>query len=237
MDLISNAYLAAFLLGAIHAVEVDHMVAVSVFAGLKPKMRAAASYGARWGIGHALVVVFVGGVIALLNIKVPDSIVAYGETLVGIALIALGFWALQRGKRFHAHLPEEHDHSDHSHHGHLHAHPVAAESDSHHHAHQHNPKQHHQHLPTALGALHGLAGSAPVLALIPVTLLASFNQVVIYLLLFSLGTTLAMTIYAALAAAAVQGLGLSKVHVRRLTMSIAIATIVVGVWWIVSSLL
>jgi ABC-type nickel/cobalt efflux system permease component RcnA len=108
----------------------------------------------------------------------------------------------------------------------------------HSHSHQHKPAdKHHQHLPTALGALHGLAGSAPVLALIPVTLLASFEQVVIYLLLFSVGTTLAMSVYALLAAAAVQGLGLSKHHVYRLTQGIAVATIVIGLWWMISSLL
>jgi len=235
MDLITNAYLAAFILGAIHAVEVDHMIAVSVFAGMKPRMLAAANYGARWGIGHALVVVLVGGLIALLNIKVPDNVVAYGEILVGFALIALGIWALRRSKKFHTHAPREHDHSAHSLHGHLHAHNGQY---GHSHNHQHKPAdKHHQHLPTALGALHGLAGSAPVLALIPVTLLGSFQQVFIYLLLFSVGTTLAMSVYALLAAAAVQGLGLNKQHIYRLTNAIAIATIAVGIWWILSQLI
>jgi ABC-type nickel/cobalt efflux system permease component RcnA len=233
MELLSHIYLAAFILGAIHAVEVDHMVAVSVFAGMKPRMLAAANYGARWGIGHAVVVVLVGGLIALMNIKVPASVVAYGEVLVGLALVALGIWALRRSKKFHTHPPREHDRSTHSQHGHLHAH-----NGQHGHSHSHQSKpadQHHQHLPTALGALHGLAGSAPVLALIPVTLLASFQQVVIYLMLFSLGTTLAMSVYALLAAAAVQGFGLSKQHVYRLTQGIATATIGVGVWWMISS--
>ena len=239
MDLISNAYLAAFILGAVHAIEVDHMVAVSVFAGMKPRMAAAANYGARWGVGHAIVVMVVGSVLALLNVKVPDNIVSYGETLVGLALVALGIWALKRAKKFHTHAPHEHDHSDASHHGHLHAHPLSVNNGDkhHHHAHssEHLAQHHHQHLPTALGALHGLAGSAPVLALISVTLLDSFQQVFIYLLLFSVGTTLAMSVYGLLAAAAVQGLGLSKQHVYRLTIGIALATILVGLWWIISS--
>ncbi len=233
MELIHNAYLAAFILGAVHAVEVDHMVAVSVFAGMKPRLFAAANYGARWGIGHAIVVVLVGSVLALLNIKVPDNIVGYGETLVGLALIALGLWALKRSRKFHTHPPQEHDHSDASHHGHLHAHSGGK---NHHHPHQHKDAvHHHQHLPTALGALHGLAGSAPVLALVPVTLLSSYQQVIIYLVLFSVGTTLAMSVYGLLAAAAVQGLGLSKLHVQQLTKTIAVATIIVGMWWVISS--
>ena len=237
MDLISNAYLAAFMLGLVHAIEVDHMVAVTVFAGMKPRLLSAANYGARWGLGHAIVVVVLGGVLALLNIKIPESVVGYGETLVGLALIALGFWALKRGKKFHVHPPKEHDSSREHHHGHLHAH-LSESNNGHRHSHQQQEaERHHQHLPTALGALHGLAGSAPLLALIPVTLLSSFQQVLIYLLLFSVGSTLAMSVYGLLAAAAVQGLGLHKHHVYRLTIVIALATILVGCWWVVSSLL
>lgn len=238
MDLIANAYLAAFLLGAVHAIEVDHMVAVSVFTGLKPKLIAAANYGARWGLGHGLVVIIVGGLIALLNIKVPPTIIGYSEIAVGVALIVLGVWAFKRAKRFHTHSPQEHSHSNSHQHGHLHAHDLQSEA-PHKHSHEENQQagqSHHQHLPTAIGALHGLAGSAPILALIPVTLLSNFSQVVIYLLLFSVGTTLSMAVYALLAAAAMQGLKLTKQHIYRLTCGIAIATILVGLWWIVGRL-
>lgn len=243
MDLISNAYLAAFLLGAVHAVEVDHMVAVSVFAGLKPRLKTALGYGARWGIGHALVVVAVGAILAWFEVRVPPEVVSWGEVIVGIALISLGIWALRRSKKFHTHLPSEHSKeegpqvvSQEGAHGHLHAHNGQMLHD-HTHGHSHHVhSSHHQHLPMALGAVHGLAGSAPVLALIPVTLLTSFNQALTYLLLFSVGTTLSMMAYAGLAAAAMQCLSLSQRHVVRLTMSIAIATIAVGLWWLVGAL-
>ena len=105
MDFISHAYLAAFMLGSVHALEVDHMIAVTVFAGMKPKLLAAANYGARWGLGHAAVVVLVGGSLALLHVKVPDQVIGYGEMLVGFALIALGVWAFRRAKKFHTHQP------------------------------------------------------------------------------------------------------------------------------------
>ena len=243
MDLVVNAYLAAFMLGAVHAIEVDHVVAVSVFAGLKPKLKAAASYGARWGLGHAVVVVIVGAVLFWLDIKLPQQIIGWGEVAVGIALIALGLWALRTARKFHTHTPGQHVHSHEAPHGHLHAHtlPVGVASPqlhqhSHQHTHSHGGRRHHQHLPTAMGALHGLAGSAPVLALIPITLLQNFQQALIYLLLFSVGTTLSMTVYAALAALAVQGLNLTKKNVDRLTTGIAVITMSVGCWWIVSTL-
>lgn len=257
MDLALNAYLTALLLGAIHAVEVDHMVAVSVFTGFKPKLKAAIGYGGRWGIGHASVVVVVGALLAWFNIKVPPHVESWGETAVGLALIGLGIWALRRSQKFHAHLPQEHvsiaeaqnsnsDESAHSlAHGHLHAHNhlhagsgVFTQHHSHHaatheHHHHHNAHHHHQHLPTAMGALHGLAGSAPVLALVPITLLENFYQALIYLTLFSVGTTLSMMVYAGFAALAMQRLSFSQQRVVGLTKVIAWATVVVGVWWVI----
>jgi len=236
MDFVFSAYFTAFVLGAVHAIEVDHMVAVTVFTGLKPRIKAAASYGARWGIGHALVVVAAGGFLAWCEVKVPASVANWGEALVGVALIGLGVWALRRTRQFHAHKPVEHDHSQSNvlRHGHLHAH---AASHHHHHSHNTDPHKHHQHLPTAMGALHGLAGSAPVLALIPVTLLNSVEQAVVYLLMFSIGTQLSMFVYAMLAAAAMQSIGITQRRVKLLTTIISSVTIIVGGWWITNAVL
>lgn len=231
MDPAFSAYLAALALGAVHAIEVDHMVVVSVFAGFKPRFRAAAGYGARWGIGHGLVVMLVGTLLAWSGIRLPDAATGWGQILVGISLVALGIWALRRTWQFHTHKPDTHDHS----HGHLHAHSLNTgvhSGKSHNHSHRHDPARHHQHLPTTLGALHGLAGSAPVLALIPITLLENLHQAIVYLLLFSVATTLSMTMYGLLAAAAIQGIGLTQRRIKLLTTLIASATIVVGGVWV-----
>lgn len=269
MDLLTNIYFTAFILGVIHAIEVDHVVAVSVFAGLKPKIANAAQYGFKWGIGHAFAVVAVGCLIAGLGIKIPEDFSHWGEIIVGVALIALGFWALKTGQRFHAHTPQQHANAEnnennqssdieHSH-GHLHAHDHSQnephdqlhrhthdEGHDHRHDDRHDEKNnekkfsHHQHLPAALGALHGLAGSAPVLALIPITLIDSFYQAVFYLLSFSLGATLSMMLYAVLAAIAIQRIdqqGKSALlNVKMITRVIAVITIAVGVWWLMRAL-
>ncbi|MGH1470541.1 MAG: hypothetical protein ACRBCS_05070 [Cellvibrionaceae bacterium] len=254
MELLANIYITAFVLGAVHAIEVDHMVAVSVFAGMKPKLSSAAHYGCKWGLGHAIAVVLVGGFIAWLGIKVPDGIVRSGEVLVGVALVVLGLWAIKTSQKFHAHTPEEHDPSvqekqmlnqvrphlnSHSH-GHLHAHLTHDHKNyMHHHAHKSPIEKHHQHLPTAMGALHGLAGSAPVLALIPITLLDDFQHAIFYLLSFSVGTTLSMMLYAVLAALAIQRVNNQRsndlLSVKIITRCISAVTIVVGLWWIVNA--
>lgn len=220
MDLIANVYLAAFVLGTVHAVEVDHMAAVTVFAGMKPRLLAAGNYGARWGVGHALVVVIVGSGLALFNIKLPTGFMDFSEVLVGLALIALGLWAYKRSKKFSVDCPQAQM-------------AKAADGIS---IDNHDPSP-HQHLPTAMGALHGLAGSAPVLALLPVALLPNMQQVILYLVLFSIGTTLAMSVYALLAAATVRGLRVTQQHFWRLSKGIALASILVGSSWIVRGML
>ncbi|MGI1679698.1 MAG: sulfite exporter TauE/SafE family protein [Cellvibrionaceae bacterium] len=248
MELFINIYITAFLLGAVHAIEVDHMVAVSVFAGMKPKLSSAARYGCKWGLGHAIAVVLVGGLIAWLGIKIPEGIVSSGEILVGVALIALGLWAIKTSQKFHTHTPEEHDPShykdklseniDGHSHGHLHAH-VTDDHEKHCHTHKESSLNHHQHLPAAMGALHGLAGSAPVLALIPITMLDDFKHAIFYLLSFSIGTTLSMMLYAVLAALAIQKVSNKKsndlLNVKIITHCISAVTIVVGLWWIANA--
>ncbi len=232
MDLNLGLYLTAFFVGALHAIEVDHMVAVSVFAGLKPKVKTAARYGARWGLGHAAMVVLVGALIALAQISISESWLSVGEAVVGVALIGLGLWALRAGKQIHIHAPAEHDDSSRSAHGHVHTHGAEEDDHRHHHHSKVNDNSRHQHFPTMMGALHGLVGSAPIVALVPIALVTSFSQALIYLLVFSIGTTLAMTVYAALAAAAIGRLSLGSGRIRYLTYGISAITMVVGCYWI-----
>jgi len=53
----------ASALGLLHALELDHMVAVSAFVAQRPTPRAAANFGARWGIGHSGAVLLAGGLL------------------------------------------------------------------------------------------------------------------------------------------------------------------------------
>ena len=84
-----------------------------------------------------------------------------------------------------------------------------------------------------MGAVHGLAGTVPVIALIPVTLMASKMTAIVYLGVFSAGTILAMSAYAALAAAAVRRVAASARLARTIALGTAAAAFLVGLWWIV----
>lgn len=227
MNQLWAAYATAFALGAGHALEVDHMVAVTAFVGGRPRLAAAVGFGARWALGHSLVVVVVGGALAVAGARVPAGAELWTELLVGLTLVALGAWAANAARRMHVHLP--HDHGGHAH---LHAHAPGPAPHAHEHRPPTDPGRRHRHLSTIVGAVHGLAGTVPVLALVPVTLMPSRAAAIAYLGVFSAGTILAMSAYAALAAAAVRRVAASARIARTVALATAAATLLVGLWWI-----
>ena len=217
------AYAAALALGATHALEVDHMVAVNAFVGNRPRVRAAVGFGVRWALGHGAVVLLVGVAIAATGVHIDESLMAWAEIGVGVVLVALGAWALRTAQRLHVHTPAEHG-------GHAHVHAHAPSAHPHHH--RDGGIGRHRHLSTLVGAAHGLAGAAPVVALMPVTMVEGFWAAIGYLAAFGAGTALAMGTYAGLAAAALERLGSSVRAARGIARTTAVASIVVGGWWI-----
>jgi len=218
------AFAAAFALGAAHALEVDHMVAVTAFIGSRPKIGPAVSFGIRWGLGHAVVVLVAGSLLVLTGVSLPDGVMGWAELGVGVMLIAVGFWAHRATRRLHVHTP-----NDHGGHGHLHTHSTRQHPHDHSHV---DPIKHHRHLSTLVGAIHGLAGTAPVVALIPVTLMPNTWAALGYLASFGIGTVVAMGFYSLLAAVAAAKAA-SSLKVARLVAGLtAGASIAVGIWWI-----
>ena len=230
----------AFLLGLAHAIEVDHMIAVTAFVSTRPKLRTAAGFGLRWGLGHSLAVFIVGGILVATGLRWPAAYDQLGEALVGALLVAVGVWAMRRARKLHLHPPEEH--GDHAH---LHAHAQAHEPHDHEHhgpgAHAHPPTGHHHHHEargahhgmTLVGMMHGLAGTSAVVALVPVTLMDRRLVGLGYLAAFGLGTILAMMAYAMVAAVAFQRASVASLRWgRALGRFVGVGSIVVGVWWI-----
>lgn len=219
-----RAVATAFVLGVVHALEVDHLVAVGVFVGRGPRVATAAAYGARWGLGHASVVFVVGGLLAWSGLRVPTGSVAWVELAVGVMLIALGVWGARAAARLHIHDPRQHG-------GHVHLHSHSPASHPHDH-HRKDPTARHRHLPTLVGAVHGLAGSVPVLALIPVALIADLGAALGYLAAFGLGSVIAMGTYAALAAMAIRVTARSERVARWIGWLTAAGSGGLGIWWV-----
>lgn len=79
-----------FLLGVRHAVDPDHVVAVTAIATGQRSVRRASRIGALWGVGHTVTILLVGGAIILFRIAIPARLGLAFEFLVGLVLIVLG---------------------------------------------------------------------------------------------------------------------------------------------------
>ncbi len=204
------------------------MLAVTTFVADRPAPAVAARFGFRWGIGHSVAVLALGGVLLLTGIRWPQRYDAIGEAVVGIMLIGLGVWALRSSRKLHLHGPTEH--GDHAH-LHLHGGPPA-----HGHPHSSVPSTHHHHDGhgiTLVGLMHGFAGSSGVIALVPVTLIHRIDVGLAYLAAFGLGVTAGMVVYAMVAAYAMrQAAARSLLWGRRIAGAVGVAGIVVGVLWV-----
>lgn len=216
------ALATACVLGFLHALEVDHMLAVTTFVSRRPTLATAARFGFRWGVGHSLAVLAAGGVLLATGLRWSERYDQWGEAAVGALLIALGAWALRSSRNLHVHPPAEH--GDHLH---LHTHPGGVPH-GHHHSHPHTG-----HGITLVGLAHGLAGTSAVVALVPVTLVDRVTVGVGYLLAFGFGVTAAMTLFAAVSALAMkQAAERSLALGRRITALVGVAGMLTGGFWI-----
>lgn len=106
--------LAGLAAGFVHVLSgPDHLAAIAPYA-VEAKRRAWRT-GVGWGIGHAAGVLGVGFVILLLRGAFPiQAVSAWGERLVGLALVGIGLWgvraALIRARRPHANISHHHGH-------------------------------------------------------------------------------------------------------------------------------
>jgi sulfite exporter TauE/SafE len=172
----------AFILGLLHALDADHVIAVTTFIARRPRPRQAVRFCLQWGLGHMLPLLALGVGAILLGRRIPAAFAWAAELAVGGVLLVLGglvFRDLWR-RRVHLHV-HEHDGVRHAH---LHSHAGGA-----HHA--------HTHAPTLVGVLHGLAGTAGVFVVVPVAALASAWAAALYIAVFSAAVILMMVLYGA----------------------------------------
>ncbi len=176
-----------FLLGMQHALEADHIAAVSSIAARRSNVGDIVKHGLTWGLGHTLTLFVFAGAALMLGHAIPEHLSRPLETAVGIMLVGLGahvLWRLWRD-RIHFH---QHRHGDGTQHFHLHSHaadPVPHQRSSHAHPHGFRWKT------LLVGLMHGMAGSAALLVL-AVTQAASPAYGLLYVLLFGIGSMLGM---------------------------------------------
>jgi hypothetical protein len=84
------------LLGLRHALELDHLAAVSTVLASERNPRAAAGLGAAWGLGHTLALLAVACVLAATQATLPAKVGTMFELAVGVMLMGLGARSIGR---------------------------------------------------------------------------------------------------------------------------------------------
>lgn len=166
-----------FLLGLQHAIEADHLAAVSTIVSEKKSLFAASLIGGMWGVGHTISLFAVGAFVIFLKLQISETVETRLEVIVGGMLVLLGVNALRKlfsAEKIHVHT---HEHGTREH-VHIHSHAPEQSEASHH---RFSPRS------IAIGMVHGLAGSAALMLLVVPTI-ASPAIGLLYVLIFGIGS-------------------------------------------------
>ncbi|MEW6544411.1 MAG: urease accessory protein [Nitrospirota bacterium] len=173
-----------FLLGARHALDADHLAAISTILSERPSLRTSGFVGFCWGFGHTAVLLLIGSAVILLQVTIPERVAQAFECAVGLMLVLLGISLAVRLVRERWHL---------------HAHRHGGETHLHLHSHRLHPDHGHDHWlrlslrPLLVGSVHGLAGSAALL-LVVLSAVRSPWEGVAYILCFGAGSIAGMMV-------------------------------------------
>jgi threonine/homoserine/homoserine lactone efflux protein len=211
--------LIGLLIGMRHALEPDHLAAVSTIVAGQRNKGSGMILGAAWGVGHTITLVLAGAVLIVLRKEMPTTIESAGELLVAAMLIFLGFRAILQARRENAGGPT---------HTHSHAHET----------HSHEGSSDHVHIqgwrlarrPLLIGLVHGLAGSGALTAAV----LASMPTVhsgLIYIALFGAGSALGMAFLTGLTGKALSGIARKQRTTAILLASSGLLSLVLGLFW------
>ncbi len=172
-----------FLLGLRHALDTDHLAAVSTVLAERPSLLASGAVGLWWGIGHTLTLLLVGSVVLAWGLHIPEEFEMIAESGVALLLIILGGTLARKlyRERWHVHSHHHHD----------------GERHVHFHSHQRQEGHGHRHWivdsirPLCIGMAHGLAGSAALMLMILATT-TDVTSGLLSILIFGLGSIMGM---------------------------------------------
>jgi high-affinity nickel-transport protein len=207
------------LLGMRHALEPDHLAAVSTLVSRERGAYKAALLGMCWGIGHTLALVVVGVGLVVLRAEMPARISDLFELAVAFMLVGLGLRAIYLAGRHGTEGPT-HVH----HHGRV--------------VHQHAAVPAHVHIghwtlarrPLLVGAVHGLAGSGALTALVLTTLPSTAARLT-YMALFGLGSTIGMAALSGLLGWPIARFGSHRAVTRGVSLLVGTMSTALGLAW------
>ena len=218
LDLLTSSGLGS-LLGMRHALEPDHLAAVSTLVGRERTGLRAAAVGACWGLGHTCSLVVVGALLVVLRKEMPAAVSDVFELAVAFMLIGLGVRAIVQAARQGPGGPTT-----------LHRHGRLV--------HRHAGVPAHLHVgdwtlarrPLLIGAVHGLAGSGALTALVLATLPTTAARLT-YMALFGLGSTIGMATLSGLLGWPLARLGSHHLVARLVMLVVGCTSTVLGGLW------
>src|SRR5262249_34186293 len=218
IELITSSGLGS-LLGMRHALEPDHLAAVSTLVTGERSSAKAALLGMCWGVGRRLSLVVVGSVLVLLRAEMPARVGDLFELCVALMLIGLGLRAIYLAARQGRTGPAR----AHQHGQRLHVHPGAP-------AHIHIGAWTLARRPLLVGAVHGLAGSGALTALVLATLPSAAARLT-YMTLFGVGSTMGMTLLSGLVGLPLARVGGDRRTMRTVSLVVGFASTPLGIAW------
>jgi sulfite exporter TauE/SafE len=163
-----------FVLGIKHAIEPDHVIAVSTIASQSKKLFRSSLAGVFWGIGHTVTLFIVGIILLIMKGQIPEKWAMSLEFLVGIMLVYLGISTITSLKKIHVHQ-HEHESETINPHG--------------------NQQKNFSYIKSMIiGLVHGLAGSGAIVVLTMSTV-KSVLESAFYILIFGFGTVIGMLFF------------------------------------------
>ncbi|HEX5545112.1 MAG TPA: hypothetical protein VFX10_06395 [Nitrospira sp.] len=213
-----------FVLGLRHALDSDHLAAVSTVLAERPSLLASGAVGLWWGIGHTLTLLLVGSIVLAWGIRIPEEFELLAESGVAVLLIVLGGTLALKLYRERWHV--------HSHHH---------EGEPHIHFHSHQRQEDHRHRhwmvqsirPLCIGMAHGLAGSAALMLMILSTT-KEMGTGLLSILVFGLGSIIGMMVIGlTISVPVIYSRSISRRLFGTVQGLASIASVSVGIWMLV----
>ena len=168
-----------FAFGVKHALDADHLAAVSTIVMRERSVGRSALVGGAWGIGHTAALLAAGVVVIVLQVQISPSVARGLEAVVAAMLILLGANAVRRLAVGGQLALDAHRHGRRTHiHPHIHD-PGPP------------PRTHHRIglplRPMVVGLVHGMAGSAALMLLVLTTIQSTLGRLA-YIATFGIGS-------------------------------------------------
>jgi high-affinity nickel permease len=220
----STILLLGLLLGLKHALDSDHLIAVSTIVSRERSPWRSLWIGLSWGVGHTVTLLLVGVLVLVMNIHIPPSVELSLECVVGLVLLGLGVSTLYDSWKQRLHV---------------HAHAHAGSVHAHFHTHAATAAHYHLHLmrvgmkPLLIGMVHGLAGSAALMLLVLATI-PSLPLGLLYIGIFGCGSVVGMGLMSFLLGVFFS-LATERLHAldHKLRMAVGTLSATFGAWMVV----